>query len=191
MRKLRNLLPVLALLVALSACAEEQPAAEQPQAQIAPSEVVQEEEPVPEPPAGAVLCEQPAQDSPVVEIGPNGGYVSVGRHLLSVPPGAVSGRVPFQMRQPQAPYVVVQVGPHGHQFSRSSFLVVSTAGCQDPDPSRPYKVVRWTRGAWEDVPQATLTITPRGRQDGMATVQEITAVGQLDALSNYAIATAD
>lgn len=193
MRKLQRL--PLALVALFAACDPEPPQPETPQTGVAQAEgagavVPQEAGPLPPAPDGAVVCKQAADKSPVVEVGAHGGYVSVGRHLLSIPPRAVSGRVPFQIDQPEAPYVVVRLGPHGQKFSRSTYLILSTAGCEFPDPSRPLKVVRWTGSEWETVPRATLTLAPEGQTDGLVT-DEVTAVGQLNTLSSYALATAN
>lgn len=165
------------LLLTLSGCATSQPKVQ--------VDVAERRDFVPPPPDGYIACQQTLQVSPAVMIDSNGGYVSIGRHLLNVPPGSVSGQVTFQMVRPKADYVVVQVGPHQKKFDRSIYLTLSTAGCALPKDPGSLKVVLWTMNGWVDVARANIALTPGEDQRAL----EFTAAAQLDSLSNYALAS--
>lgn len=179
---------IIPLLVVVSACNE------QSETEVDPVQVAEVEDlkmPT-KAPDDSIPCKQVREAPPGVEIGPDGGYVSAGRHLLSIPPGAVaSGKRVFHVVKPDANYVMVQVTPSEHKFDAMSYLALSTAGCPTPTKTN-LRVVRWNPGLqrWEDVPPAPLIFTPPRSRERTAG-QELTAVGQLQGLSSYALAAAD
>jgi len=66
-------------------------------------------------------------------IGPQGGYIAVGRSSLVVPPGALSAPTIITMEQPSTSRAEVRFKPHGLQFEKPASLTMSYASCLQLD----------------------------------------------------------
>jgi hypothetical protein len=74
-------------------------------------------------------CPTPAFGSVTEEIGPAGGVVKIGPHVLLVPPGALDREVAITASAPEDQHVAVDFKPEGLQFKRPAVLRMSYAHC--------------------------------------------------------------
>lgn len=78
---------------------------------------------------GLLSCNpQPAATATRV-IGPAGGLLQIGRHLLIVPPGALAAPVSITGTAPDDAYASVRFSPHGLQFARPALLTLDYSHC--------------------------------------------------------------
>lgn len=143
-------------------------------------------EPIPpRPPENAVRCDQTLQQSAPVVIRPEiGGYASVNRHLLDVPSGVLSSAIRFQMIQPEAEYVLVQV-THQEAVDPGTYLKLSATHCSSPPERDDLVIMYWNPETedWEPAGEALRLLTPEGERS-----EEPAAVVRVRHLSNYALA---
>ncbi len=112
-----------------------------------------------------------------------GGFLFAGRHLLSVPPGAVRGNPRLQMREHAGQYLVVSFRPLGERFERTALLTLSTARCAGTVPA-PTRVIRYRPGTgWQEV--QSRMVEAAGQEGRM--VREHTVQVELDGFSSYAL----
>ena len=80
------------------------------------------------------LCRPQAYDSTSAVIGRRGGTLRVGRHVLDIPRGALSGNVRISMVSPAGRLSSVRFYPEGLQFSprRLPTLTLDTRNCLIP-----------------------------------------------------------
>ena len=85
---------------------------------------------------GLVSCNVRTTHTGSAVIGPLGGVVRVGPHLLSVPPGAVRERVLITAVAPAGKHVQIKFEPEGLEFERSPLLTMSYSECSLLSPLR-------------------------------------------------------
>ena len=78
---------------------------------------------------GLLSCSALPYDSVTQAIGPAGGTLQVGPHVLVVPPGALSSSVSITAVAPSGNVRLVKFRPEGLQFARSAALTMSYANC--------------------------------------------------------------
>lgn len=147
------------------------------------------QDPMPEPlppraPENAVRCEQTLEQSAPSVVRPRvGGYVSVNRHLLDVPPGVLRRPTRFQMVQPQADYVLVQV-THEEAVDPGAYLRLSATHCASPPDADDLMIVYWNPETeeWEPAGEPLQLLTPEGRDS-----EEPAALVRVRHLSSYAL----
>ena len=74
-------------------------------------------------------CSPLLSDSVTQTIGPEGGFLTVGPHTLSVPPGALAEPVSITAVAPSDTVNRVRLEPEGLSFQRPVFLAMSYANC--------------------------------------------------------------
>jgi len=80
---------------------------------------------------GLLSCSEQAYDLEYETIGPWGGSVRVGSHLLVVPRGALSQWVRIKAEQIPGSTNSVRFSPEGLKFSKPATLTLSYENCQD------------------------------------------------------------
>lgn len=85
---------------------------------------------------GLVSCNVRTTYSASADIGPAGGLLRVGPHLLSVPPRALKERVRISAVAPKGQYVQIQFEPEGLKFDRPTLLTMSYRDCSLLSPLR-------------------------------------------------------
>lgn len=80
-------------------------------------------------PLGLLTCRPMAPATGSAVIGPMGGTVQVGPHVLRVPPGALDAPVLITGYAPSSDVNRVEFQPHGLAFERSAALTMSYANC--------------------------------------------------------------
>ena len=85
---------------------------------------------------GLVSCNVRTTHYGSAEIGPLGGVVRVGPHVLTVPPRALSQRVRISAVAPRGQYVQIKFEPQGLRFQRPTLLTMSYAECSLLSPLR-------------------------------------------------------
>lgn len=81
-------------------------------------------------PTGLLKCSDLPYASNTKTIGPLGGSISAGPHILVIPPGALDAPTQITMTAPTGRGVnSVQFQPEGLQFDRSAALTMSYANC--------------------------------------------------------------
>jgi hypothetical protein len=78
---------------------------------------------------GLLTCSPLPYDSTVQTIGPMGGVLRVGPHVLAVPPGALPSPVTITAIAPSGNVNLIRFRPEGLQFARSAALTMSYANC--------------------------------------------------------------
>lgn len=88
-------------------------------------------------PSGDALlkCRPMAAASATLTIGPSGGDIKVGRHVLSIPGGAVKQRTTITAVAPSDTVNRIQFQPEGLTFQKPVLLVMSYANCSVDRPS--------------------------------------------------------
>lgn len=128
-------------------------------------------------PPGAALCPNPTV-KPVAQrpAGAARDSVMIDGHKLVFPGGeSPADGAAFRIAEPVAGYVVVQVGPAGHRFSREGGqLTISYDRCP-ADVTGPFSIYRWNGNRWDKLQNSSQV---RGRR--AVTVP-------LDGLSEYAL----
>jgi len=81
---------------------------------------------------GDVACSPQSGATAVVDVGPRGGLVFVGPHVLIVPPGALTSTVTITATIPDQSVAFVVFEPSGLVFKRPAGLLLSMAGCDTP-----------------------------------------------------------
>ena len=85
---------------------------------------------------GLVSCNVRTTHTGSADIGPAGGFVRVGPHRLTVPPGALRERVRISAVAPKGRYVQIKFEPEGLEFSRPTLLTMSYSECSLLSPLR-------------------------------------------------------
>lgn len=141
----RVVLPV-ALLVLLSSCGEAQGP----------------ESTIPEAPAGRVACPADARASASVQVDPQGGRLALPNgHSISFPRGSVPSRTTFELVEPRADYVVVELLGPSRTFPEGArpTLEISTARCGAAVVAEGLRILRWSGSRWDPVPAPTAVRT--------------------------------
>lgn len=81
------------------------------------------------PPIGLLQCTPLAYDSTTQTIGPEGGEIQAGPHVLRIPPGALADSVTITMVAPSDTVNRVQFQPEGLTFAYPARLTMSYANC--------------------------------------------------------------
>lgn len=84
---------------------------------------------------GLLKCRPMAAASATATIGPSGGDIKVGRHVLSIPGGALKGRTTITAVAPSDTVNRIQFQPEGLTFQKPVLLVMSYANCAVDRPS--------------------------------------------------------
>ena len=92
---------------------------------------------------GLMTCSPMAYDSTAKVIGPAGGSIDAGPHVLVIPRGALSQNVTIRMAAPRDTVNSVRFYPEGLQFnsSRPAVLTMSYANCSLLSVLAPKKIV--------------------------------------------------
>jgi hypothetical protein len=85
---------------------------------------------------GLLSCTPLPYDSVTQTVGPAGGTIQVGPHELWIPQDALSSSVAITAVVPSTSTNQIQFAPHGLQFSRNTYLLMSYANCELPDAER-------------------------------------------------------
>ena len=80
-------------------------------------------------PLGLLKCQALPTATATKTIGPNGGVLQVGPHVLWVPPGALDRNVTITATAPSGSARAVEFSPHGLEFEESAWLTMSYANC--------------------------------------------------------------
>jgi hypothetical protein len=82
-------------------------------------------------PLGLLRCDPLPPDTETRTIGPSGGFLQIGPHLLSIPPGALDAPVTITGTIVPGPVNAVRFTPEGLEFNRwhSAYLTMSYANC--------------------------------------------------------------
>lgn len=110
-------------------------------------------------------------------IGPAGGTLWIGRHLLVVPPGALAAPVTITGQAPTDRYASVTFTPHGLNFQRSAVLTLDYSHCP-AGRLNIFKRIAYTNDRL-DIISFLLSI------DNLLTMR---VTGRLDHFSRYAVA---
>ena len=78
---------------------------------------------------GLLRCTPLPYDSTAQTIGPAGGELHAGPHVLRIPPGALAQSVRISMATPSENVNSVRFSPEGLHFARSASLTMSYANC--------------------------------------------------------------
>src|SRR5712691_7986261 len=79
--------------------------------------------------SGLLTCTPLPYDSVTGTIGPAGGFLQVGPHILAVPPGALDSAVTITAVAPSDTVSRVRLQPEGLTFQKPAFLLLSYANC--------------------------------------------------------------
>ena len=79
-----------------------------------------------------VLCVPRPYDAQVRIIGPEGGTLVVGKHRLTIPPGAIDRPVVITVESPASFEVSLEFRPHGLQFNKRPTLTIDYTHCLRP-----------------------------------------------------------
>ena len=85
---------------------------------------------------GLVSCNVRNTHTASAEIGPLGGVLRVGPHVLAVPPGALKEKVRITGVAPEGKHVQIKFEPAGLEFERNTLLTMSYAECSLLSPTR-------------------------------------------------------
>jgi hypothetical protein len=85
---------------------------------------------------GLVTCNVRTTHTGSAEIGPMGGILRVGPHVLTVPPYALRQKVRISAVAPAGSYVQIKFEPQGLEFQRSTVLTMSYSECSLLSPLR-------------------------------------------------------
>ena len=85
---------------------------------------------------GLVSCNVRRTHTGSAEIGPNGGVLRVGPHLLTVPPKALKQKVRISAVAPKGKHVQIKFEPQGLEFERKTLLTMSYSECSLLSPLR-------------------------------------------------------
>jgi hypothetical protein len=85
---------------------------------------------------GLASCDVRTTHTGSAEIGPMGGILRVGPHVLTVPPYALRQKVRISAVAPAGSYVQIKFEPQGLQFQRSTVLTMSYSECSLLSPLR-------------------------------------------------------
>lgn len=80
-------------------------------------------------PTGLLACRALPEATASATIGPGGGILRVGPHVLYVPPGALTENVAITAVAPSGPERAVRLEPHGLEFERPAYLTLDYDGC--------------------------------------------------------------
>jgi len=89
-------------------------------------------------------CPDAVQRTTSRTIGRWGGTITVGRHRLTIPAGALSRNVVITATQVAGPHARVEFQPHGLQFARDARLTLDFSACRVPNPKPPISIVYFT-----------------------------------------------
>jgi hypothetical protein len=82
---------------------------------------------------GLLECSEQRYEVERETIGPRGGSIRVGSHLLVIPRGALTENVRITAEQMPGPTNSVRFSPHGLYFKKSAVLTMSYGNCRDVD----------------------------------------------------------
>lgn len=125
--------------------------------------------------AGLVPCSPLPADSVTQTVGPSGGTIGVGPHVLVIPPGALAAPVAITAVAPSDLVNHVRFGPEGLAFHRPAMLRMSYANCHALQIRAPQRIAYTTDGL--DI------ISYLPSLDAVGTV-----AGRLEHFSTYAVA---
>lgn len=80
---------------------------------------------------GLLRCEEQRYEVNYETIGPRGGTITVGKHSLVIPKGALRKNVRIKAEQMRGPTNSVRFSPEGLQFEKSAVLSLNYKNCQD------------------------------------------------------------
>jgi hypothetical protein len=80
---------------------------------------------------GLLTCEEQRYDVEYETIGPKGGTITIGKHALVIPKGALRKNVRIKAEQMRGPTNSVRFSPEGLQFEKSATLTLNYQNCQD------------------------------------------------------------
>lgn len=80
-------------------------------------------------PSGLLTCDPLPYASVTKTIGPRGGEIEVGPHVLRIPRGALDDDVTVTAEAPSDTVNVVRFDPHGLRFAKPARLAMSYANC--------------------------------------------------------------
>jgi hypothetical protein len=80
-------------------------------------------------PLGLLRCRPLPEATATETIGPGGGAIEVGPHVLWVPPGALDEPVTITAHAPSDDVNSIEFTPKGLEFERSAWLTMSYANC--------------------------------------------------------------
>jgi hypothetical protein len=126
---------------------------------------------------GLLRCTPLAYDSTAQTIGPAGGELHAGPHVLRVPPGALAQSVRISMAAPSENVNSVRFSPEGLHFARSASLTMSYANCNLLGRLVPKRIAYTTDGL--DILSYLLSLDNLFRKQ---------VTGRLDHFSRYALA---
>ena len=89
-------------------------------------------------------CSPFPSDSVTQTVGPEGGFLTVGPHTLTVPPGALAEPVSITAVAPSDTVNRVRLEPEGLSFQRPVFLAMSYANCDLLGTLLPTRIVYTT-----------------------------------------------
>ena len=84
---------------------------------------------------GLLKCRPMTAASATETIGPSGGDIKVGRHVLSIPGGALKGRTTITAVAPSDTVNRIEFQPEGLTFQKPVLLVMSYANCAVDRPN--------------------------------------------------------
>jgi hypothetical protein len=83
---------------------------------------------------GLLTCSEQRYDVTYETIGPKGGTIKVGKHVLEIPRGALSKNVRIKAEQLRGSTNSVRFSPEGLRFAKSARLVLSYSNCSSVKP---------------------------------------------------------
>jgi hypothetical protein len=134
----------LALLIAIvvAACSIDAPTA--PQGHIAPAAPAAADDQADNASVGGnhsnvrlFACATPDFGSVTKRVGPAGGLIRIGPHILIIPRGALRESVDITASAPASAHVRVRFSPHGLKLHAPAILVLSYKHCKSLAPRRP------------------------------------------------------
>jgi hypothetical protein len=85
---------------------------------------------------GLLRCEEQKYDVEYETIGPKGGTITVGKHSLVIPKGALRKNVRIKAEQMRGPTNSVRFSPEGLKFKKAATLSLNYKNCQDVKPPK-------------------------------------------------------
>jgi hypothetical protein len=85
---------------------------------------------------GLLRCEEQKYDVEYETIGPKGGTITVGKHSLAIPKGALRKNVRIKAEQMRGPTNSVRFSPEGLKFEKAATLSLSYKNCRDVKPPK-------------------------------------------------------
>jgi hypothetical protein len=124
---------------------------------------------------GLLSCSEQEYDVTYRTIGPDGGTIQVGKHVLRIPQGALSKSVRIKAEQMRGSTNSVRFSPEGLKFKKAATLTINYKNCENTDTP---KAVVYTTEEFE--------ILEVFRSVDLLRRSEVTA--PIDHFSRYAVA---